>query len=157
MADDSRVPVGLTPGEIIRIAFDKLPAEMLAEPAEAEALLAYYVSQLRRLGNERSVPCRIANCVAVMATVTDVAYEESSTRYVITFLSDSPNREGERRPETVRSDRTDGLRGQFVVSMWQDAAGQRAVIYKTTEATGRPAKPSIGVAPYVQLFGPAQE
>lgn len=105
----------------------------------------------KRFMNPKSTAMRLLDAVPIQCTITDVSYEESSTRYVITFKPDVPFEGADSDTETIRSDRTDGFGGDRVKAMWHDAAGKRATIYKTTEETGNPRKPVCRIAPYVDI------
>lgn len=109
------------------------------------------VNSLRYQLRDTSLPMRMLSCVPLYATIISVEFEESSTRYVITFKTDSEDAE----TETVRSDRTDGRDGDFVKKLWSNPhlIGAPVIIYKTNEdmSTKNPRDRgrTVRVAPYV--------
>ena len=117
---------------------------------EWELAVARGVARLRYLMNPNSVPSRIVDSVVLHVRILDVMYEESSTRFVVTFreLRASPDSKLER----IRSDRTDGPNGKAVRDMWEGTAGHVARLYKYLDSTGDPDKPSVRVAPLVEIL-----
>lgn len=109
------------------------------------------INSLRAQLRDSSLPMRMLGCVPLYATILGIEFEESSTRYVITFKAD---REGA-EPETIRSDRTDGRDGDFVKKLWSNPnlVGAPVIIYKTNEEMSsknpRDKGRTVRVAPYV--------
>ena len=100
------------------------------------------INSLRAQLRDSSLPMRMLGCVPIYATVLGIEFEESSTRYVITFKAD---REGA-EPETIRSDRTDGRDGDFVKKLWGNPhhlQDQRGDVLKEPPRQGphRPSRP----------------
>lgn len=120
--------------------------------ADLDADVAREYLRARFILSDRSMAARVAAAVPLRAVVREVGYEESSRRFVMTFVAEH----GDGEEETVRSDRTDGAAGGRVRRMWtQDLAGRRVIIYKCNEAAGRdPARGSgYRVAPLIQIIG----
>lgn len=109
------------------------------------------VNSLRYQLRDTSLPMRMLNCVPLYATIIKIEFEESSTRYVITFKTDNEGAE----PETIRSDRTDGRDGEFVKKLWgnPNLIGAPVIIYKMNEDMSsknpRDRGRTVRVAPYV--------
>lgn len=101
--------------------------------------------RIHRLMSEKALPSRVASSVVIRCTIQAIELEESSRRYLITFLAD-----GLDKPEVIRSDRTDGRRGAAVMSLWRDVRpGTRALIYKHNENQTSERANGYRVAPYV--------
>lgn len=123
------------------------------EPTQAslDEHLMRRINSLRYQLRDTSLPMRMLNCVPLYATIISVEFEETSTRYVITFKTDQEGSEA----ETIRSDRTDGRDGDFVKKLWSNPhlIGAPVIIYKTNEdmSTKNPRDKgrTVRVAPYV--------
>lgn len=139
---------------IIASAYASLDFSQI-EPNQAslDEHLMRRINSLRSQLRDSSLPMRMLGCVPIYATILNIEFEESSTRYVITFKAD---REGA-EPETIRSDRTDGRDGDFVKKLWGNKfaslVGAPVIIYKTNEEMSsknpRDKGRTVRVAPYV--------
>lgn len=78
-----------------------------------------------------SIAMRMMDSIRIVATIKDVRFEESSQRYVVSFVADR----GDGKVETIRTDRTDDWRtGALVKRMWgSNLVGQKVVIFKHNE------------------------
>lgn len=85
------------------------------------------------LTNERALPVLILGAIRIRAHIKDVSYEESSHRYVITFVAKTGDNSGDE--ETIRSMRTDDYRvsEEFVRTLWEDKVGRDVILYKYNE------------------------
>ena len=104
----------------------------------------------RRFMSPRSVAMRMQDAFRISATITNIEYEERTTRFIISFKADNKD---DGKIETIRSDRTDNYNGEFVKAMWDKALiGKRVLLYKTKEETGKPDMPTCRIAVYVELL-----
>lgn len=121
----------------------------LATPADGSVVdTALHLKSLMR---ERSLVKRVLNSVPIPATVTDVSFEESSNRLVVSYKPDVV-REGFKEVEQIRTDRLDGANQEVVRAMWSNLVGIHVVIYKTDEETNNPKHPKVRIAPYVRVI-----
>ena len=126
-------------------------SEYKSIPVLENAVLKRISTITQTFYNPSSTAMRMLDAIKIRATITDIEYEESSTRFVITFVSENSD---DGHEETIRSDRTDRFDGDRVRHMWsKDLIGKKVVIYKTMEETGNPKKPTCRVAPYVSVIG----
>lgn len=85
------------------------------------------------LGDD-SIVMDVLDAQHIPATIQNIEFEKNTTRYVVTFLADNEVARGSNKPETIRTDRTDGARGAIVKSMWtQSLIGQHVLIYKKND------------------------
>ncbi len=95
---------------------------------------------VERMLRPDSLPCLVQDCARIVAIVKKVEFEESSQRYVVTFLPDN----GGGVAETARTERVDGGRGKLVRKLWLGLPRHRAVLYKRNERVGESKKASNG-------------
>lgn len=123
---------------------------MLSGKKVTETELASETLKIARAKGEKSLAMLVQSSIRITVKVLDVAFEESSRRYVITF-----RQIGGDKDETIRSERTDGRRGKEVVQLWgRDLKDHTCILYKHNEESKDPSKSSgYRVAPYVIDLG----
>lgn len=103
--------------------------------------------------DDESTAVQLLRSAVIRARIERVDYEESSRRYLISFVALN---DPEGKVETVRSNRTDGARGKAAKAIWgRDLAGHEVLLYKTNEAVGRDPKNAQGyrVSPWCKDLG----
>lgn len=120
------------------------------KPSTGEVLDDFFY--LKSLMDKSSVFMRTAYAVPIPARVVSVSYEESSTRYLITYLPVRGYGSADAKEEHVRSDRTDGWNGKAISDMCSDLAGRNVIIYKTVQRTKDADNPSVRIAPYIRVI-----
>ena len=111
--------------------------------------------RVKKCLNDDSLQLRTLTATKIPAVVLDKTFEESSKRYKITFLAN-----GADKPETVRSERTDGRYSKTVHTLWdRDLVNHRVTIFKNNEDSADPRRSASGfrVAPWVVDFGPVSD
>lgn len=95
-----------------------------------------------------------ASATPIIAKVLGIRFEESSKRYILTFLAD-----GSDEPEEARSLRSDGKYANIVKGMFgEEVQGRlinhRAIVYKANQKAAQNAKMGAGyrVVPYLSLI-----
>ena len=124
------------------------------EPID-DMTVATMASKLTRILDDESTSVQLLRSVVIRATVKKVDYEESSHRYVVSFVAAN---DPEGKVETVRSNRLDGRGGKAARAIWgRDLDGHDVMLYKTNEAVGRDPKNAQGyrVSPWCRDLGPA--
>lgn len=110
-----------------------------------------YLAIERAIG-PRSIAARIAGAARIVGEVVEKPYiEESSRRYVLRFRA-----RGQDRTEAIRSDRTDGVNGGCVDSMFRDLkAGDKVIVFKINERADASARMGSGyrICPYIVKLG----
>lgn len=119
------------------------------KPSTGEVLDEFFY--LKALMDRKSVFMRTAYAVPIPARVISVSFEESSSRYLITYLPVRGYGSTDSKEEHVRSDRTDGRNGKAISEMCSDLAGRNVIIYKTTQKTNDPESPTVRIAPYIRV------
>jgi hypothetical protein len=131
--------------EILAMVIARGRTELNVSEVTEEAL------RIKSLMREDSIPMRALGSVRIPCEIKGIEMEESSQRFVISFVAIGRNATGE--VETVRSDRLDGVNGNLVRQMWSPSiVGHRCVIYKCTEETGDRLKPKVRIAPFVRVI-----
>lgn len=154
MADErDNAAGGLSPELTVAIAWMALGYREGAALSEIAPDVARAALQLQSLTREGSLPMRALSCVRIRCRVTSVELEESSTRFVVTYVA-ANSEDG--TPERVRTDRTDGPAGAAVRRMWQDLSGHEAVILKHTERATKAAPQGFRISPVAFDLGPAR-
>lgn len=119
-----------------------------------EAELTRELLNLDRVFSDSSLPSIVMDSKRIVAVVKRIDFEQTSKRFVVTFCATGSNEE-----ETIRSERTDGRRGEIARSLWarQDLIGHRVVLYRHNEPSSDP-KMSSGfrVAPWVTDLEPGK-
>lgn len=110
--------------------------------------VARAVAAIRRQFSDRSIASRVCESVPIPAKVTSVDFEDSSNRYLVTYVPVNAAK-GHEEPEYVRTDRVDGRKGACIREMVDGIVGKHCVIYKYTEPTGNARKPSVRIAPLI--------
>lgn len=115
----------------IAAAFASMDFGKFDSEASAERAILKRLSLAENLLADDSIAMRMMDSVRIVATVKDIKFEESSQRYVVTFVADK----GDGKVETIRTDRTDDWRtGALVKRMWNpQLVGQKVVIFKHNE------------------------
>lgn len=116
-------------------------------------------NKLARAIRPRSLCMRMAESERIPATFEGMDYEESSKRWVISYVADKPL--NEKSPvETVRTDRTDDERKEaFVHGFLQHLnPGDRIIVYKCNEEVNDATKryDHVRVAPYIERVEPKE-
>lgn len=119
------------------------------KPSTSEVLDEFFY--LKSLMDRNSVFMRTAYAVPIPARVVSVRYEETSTRYLITYLPVKGYGNADVKEEHVRSDRTDGRNGKAISYMCSDLAGRSVIIYKTMQKTNDSDNPAVRIAPYIRI------
>lgn len=99
-----------------------------------ESAVLSHMEKIKDMTANKSILARAATSARFMATITDVSFEESSQRYVISFKPSA-----DAKVEQIRTDRVDGRYGEYVRRTWSDPEkqiGRRAIFYKFREAAG---------------------
>ena len=135
--------------EIIIEAVKLVDGRDFATPGDHEVDVAREAINLKRMLSRGSVAMRALSAVPLVARITDIKFEESSKRYLISFV-ELRSETGE--VEHIRSDCLDGRLGDAVKHLWEDKVGKNVRIYKYLEATNDPSRPSVRTAPYVELL-----
>lgn len=119
------------------------------------ASLTKEVLDISRMTAENSLAVLVQKSVRLIGTIKDIKFEESSQRYLITFLASNAEED-----EIVRSERVDSARGSVVRELWgrNNLIGHRVVLYKHNERVGEDKKREKGyrVAPWVTDLGAAK-
>lgn len=123
---------------------------MLSGKKVSECELASEVLKISRAKGEKSLAMLVQSSIKITVKVLSVVLEESSKRYVITF-----RQLGEDSDETIRSERTDGRRGKYVMQLWgRDLKNHICILFKHNEESKDPSKSGgFRVAPYVIDLG----
>lgn len=138
--------------EIVALAIRDVPGTAFQTRQVADMAVTNMALRVRAQLDERSLAMRTLAAIPITATIEVIALEESSQRLLVTFRPDRV-REGYGPTETIRTDRTDGWRGESVRKLWSGLAGHHVRIYKLTEETGNPQHPKVRVAPFVEVIG----
>ena len=138
--------------EIIAHAVREVPGTAFQTRQVADMAVTNMALRIRSQLSEGSLAMRTLDSVPILATIEEVKLEESSKRLLVTFRPDHV-REGYEPTETIRTDRTDGWRGESVRKLWSRLEGHHVRLYKRTEPTGNPDHPKVRVAPYVEVIG----
>lgn len=141
-----------------KIFFDRLTAlaafasldfnEIGKDQSKLTRAMVYRMRTAERMTDERSLPVLIAGAIRLKATIQSIEFEESSQRFVITFVSATGNDQG--KVEQIRSMRVDDYRagGDFVRSLWdQDKVGKNVIIYKYNELPSESQRKNGGNVP----------
>ena len=142
--------------DIVAIAVQGVPGTAFQTRQVADMAVTNMALRIRSQIAESSLAMRTLAAIPIMATVEDVRLEESSKRLLVTFRPDRV-REGFEQTEIIRTDRTDGWRGESVRKMWGGVKGRHVRLYKLTEPTDNPERPKVRVAPYVEVIGDEEE
>lgn len=137
--------------EMVALAMRHVPATAFEGRAEADLAVASMALRVKDQLSRGSLAMRALAAVPIAATVESVELEESSQRLLVTFRPDR-RREGYEPKETIRTDRTDGRRGDLVRRLWSGIEGRHVRIYKLTEDSGNPERPKVRVAPFVEVL-----
>ncbi len=117
--------------------------------------LTQEVLSISRMTADNSLAVLVQNSVRLVGTIKNIEFEESSQRYLITFLASNSEED-----EIVRSERVDSARGSVVKELWgrNNLIGHRVVLYKHNERVGEDKKREKGyrVAPWVTDLGAAK-
>ncbi len=117
--------------------------------------LTQEVLSISRMTADNSLAVLVQNSVRLVGTIKNIEFEESSQRYLITFLATNAEED-----EIVRSERVDSARGSVVKELWgrSNLIGHRVVLYKHNERVGEDKKREKGyrVAPWVTDLGAAK-
>lgn len=103
--------------------------------------------------DDESTAVQLLRSAVIKARIERIEYEESSRRYLISFVALN---DPEARVETVRSNRTDGARGKAAKAVWgRDLEGHDVLLYKTNEGVGKDPKNAQGyrVSPWCRDLG----
>lgn len=98
-----------------------------------------------------SLAVLVQKSVRIRSKVVYVAFEESSRRYLISYVaSNSPTGEIEK----IRSERVDGIHGALVSEIWKEVTpGDEVVIFKhNEEASDERMSHGYRVAPWVTVI-----
>lgn len=109
-------------------------ATVLSGKEVTESAILNHMEKIKDCSSDKSILARASSAARFKATITDVSFEESSQRYVISFKS-SPDG----KVEQIRTDRVDGRYGDYVRRTWSDGEkkiGRSAIFYKHREAAG---------------------
>lgn len=109
-------------------------AAVLSGQDVTESVVLSHMEKIKDFSGDKSILARASNSARFMATITDVSFEDSSQRYVISFKA-SPDA----KVEQIRTDRVDGHYGEYVRRTWSNAdkkIGRRAIFYKYRENAG---------------------
>lgn len=142
--------------EIVALAVQGVPGTAFQTRQVADMAVTNMALRIRNQVADGSLAMRTLEAVPILATIEEIALEESSKRYLVTFRPDRV-REGYEPTETIRTDRTDGWRGDSVRKMWAGLTGRHVRLYKLAEPTGNPEHPKVRVAPYVEVIGDDRE
>lgn len=105
---------------------------------------------LRKFYSDKGLISRTLEAIPLKVTIKDKQLEESSQRYIISFVADNST-DGE--IETIRTDRIDSWSGDEVKALWEPVKpGVIAIIYKTYEETGNAKAPRVRIAPFVNIL-----
>lgn len=137
--------------EIVAIAVHQVPVTAFQTRHVADMAVTKAALRVREQVDERSLAMRTLDALPILATVESVEMEEASRRLLVTFRPDR-QREGYEPTETIRTDRTDGWRGESVKRMWSGLEGHHVRIYKALEDSGNPERPKIRIAPFVEAI-----
>lgn len=133
--------------QVILTAINTLDFSKYKTQEQVDKALYKRISTIENYLREDSIANRILDSVKIPATIISIELEQSSKRFVITYKADKSNEE----TETIRSDRTDTFNGDEVKKLWKkELVGKRVLIYKTTEQTNNPKKPTVRIAPFVK-------
>lgn len=138
--------------EIVAIAVRDVPATAFQTRQVADMAVTKLALRVREQVAENSLAMRTLAAIPILATVESVTLEESSKRLLVTFRPDH-QKDGYEPTETIRTDRTDGWRGESVKRLWSGIEGHHVLIYKGLEDTNNPQHPKVRVAPYVEVVG----
>jgi len=114
-----------------------------------EVEVAREAVNLKRMLSKGSTAMRALSAIPLIVKVTGIEFEKSSNRYLISFVD---IRSGTGEVEHIRSDRLDGPAGEAVKKLWDGLVGKNVRLYKYLEPTSDPMKPSVRIAPYVELL-----
>lgn len=138
--------------DIIALAIRDVPGTAFQTRPIADMAVTNMALRIRAQLDEHSLAMRTLAAIPINATIEEITLEESSKRYLVTFRPDF-QREGYEPTETIRTDRTDGWRGDSVRKMWSSLAGRHVRLYKLSEETGNPQHPKVRIAPFVEIIG----
>lgn len=111
-------------------AFASLDFTKFKTEADIERALVKRTLTARKMLHEKGLVMRVLDSTPIKATIKSIELEESSQRYVVTFLADNAQ-DGD---ETIRTDRIDGYNGEFVKATWHAGLiGKKVTIYKRLE------------------------
>lgn len=112
------------------------------------------VLRIESMTKDNSLAMMVQNAVRIRAKVVSVKFEQSSQRYLISYIA-SNNGTGE--IETIRSERIDGPHGKIAERIWSGIhEDDEVVIFKKNEVAndnGRNASNGYRVAPWVVVVG----
>jgi hypothetical protein len=95
---------------------------------DVESDILKRVDFIKRMMGDNSVAMLMLDSVHIYCTIKSIEYEETSTRYVVSFVADNDENG---KVETIRTDRTDGNAGHLVRALWtQDLVGKHVCLYK---------------------------
>lgn len=138
--------------EIVALAIRDVPGTAFQTRQVADMAVTNMALRIRAQTDEHGLAMRTLAAVPITATIREIELEESSRRFLVTYAPDFV-REGHEETETIRSDRTDGWRGESVRKLWSGLKGRHVRLYKLMEATNNPQHPKVRVAPYVEVIG----
>lgn len=142
--------------EIIAHAVRGVPGTAFQTRQVADMAVTNMALRMRSQLAENSLAMRTLDSIPILATIDEIKLEESSKRLLVTFRPDHV-REGYEPKQTIRTDRTDGWRGESVRKLWSGLEGHHVRLYKRTEPTSNPDRPKACVAPYVEVVGEGAE
>lgn len=121
---------------------------------ELDLAVSKRVSRSMRFLHKHSVPMRIASAYRMYAEITDVAFEESSQRYIVSFHKVGGTDTGE--IESIRTDRIDGPSGELVKAYIggdrSKLIGKHAFIYKLNETSSKGMGQTVRICPFIDVL-----
>lgn len=111
--------------EIVALAVQGVPGTAFQTRQVADMAVTNMALRIRNQVADGSLAMRTLEAVPILATIEEIALEESSKRYLVTFRPDRV-REGYEPTETIRTDRTDGWRGDSVRDVGRTHGAPRA-------------------------------
>lgn len=124
--------------------------------SELDYAMAKRVSRSIRYLNSNSLPMRVASAIRIYAEIIDVAFEESSQRYIISFHAVGGEETGE--IETIRTDRIDRHNADVVQTFMcggdkSQLIGRRAFVYKLNEPSSKGMGQTVRICPFLDVLG----
>lgn len=117
----------------IATAFASIDFTKFKNTGDAERAVLTRIDLARRMLDDDGIAMAMLDSTRVYATIKDIAFEESSQRYVVSFVGDNSKNA---KVETIRTDRVDGQNGFLVKTLWGDTTkliGQHVCMYKKND------------------------
>lgn len=135
--------------QVILAAINSLDYSAISTQRDFVLAVTKRSTSIASLLEEDSLPMQVLSAVKLRAIVKDVRFEESSNRYIITFLANNGKND-----EQIRSPRMDSYYGKILKdTLTPELVGKTVIIYKINEErTDKPGQ-TVRVCPMIDVLG----